>query len=202
MLFQHASSLYEDQYTPIIVNSLDTTTYPHQLNAFQSQHPQQTTTPVLYYNSTGPIPSMVDANIDAKIHCLHQHLKSSLNTSQTLPRRCSVGPIEGPAQTMINDGLGLPFTKAPKSVAQSKSNCSGSTVRKSQQGQQQSINLAFELSDNCGPLDSLPLLGSSECGGSNSTINTTTNIDQVNSGSNLKPHEICLVSIQTYAKRL
>lgn len=175
---QHTSAIYEDQYTPVIVNSLDAS-YQHHLSSVHQQSP-----PILYYNSASPMPPMLDGGVDSKVHYHQPHLKSSGtgNSSQTLPRRCSVGPLEGP-QANLDGGLYVSFTKAPKSglLAQTK-NYTGSGLQLKSAAQPQHVDCVEGV-------ENLPLLS-----GVIESTNSASG-DQANLTSSLRPHEICLVSV-------
>lgn len=169
--------MYESQYTPVIVNSIDGTYQSH----FSSVNQQGQ--PLLYYNpgsSSQMESSLMDPNkVPQHFHHSH-HLKSSPSASQTLPRRCSVGPLESNSQ--VPDGLYISFSKAPvnkgtvslqaKNYSSPMSNAKGAHVDC--------------LQTSSLPLESVPLLGpSSE--GNNGPLEQGTH-------SSPKPHEICLVS--------
>lgn len=171
--------MYESEYTPVIVNSIDGTYQPH----FSSVNEQGQ--PLLYYNtgSTSMEPSLVEPNKMLTSHHFHQphHLKSSSSpsASQTLPRRCSVGPLE--TNTQVPDGLYISFSKAPlnKAVNMQPKNYSSpmSTTKSAHLDCLQTSNL---------PVESVPLLGSNEM--------NNASLEQ-GSHSSPKPHEICLVSL-------
>lgn len=180
--------MYESQYTPVIVNSIDGTYQSHFSSVNQQGQPLQ-----LYYNagngsssSTSMEPSLVEPNKVLPPHLFHHHshhLKaSSSGASQTLPRRCSVGPLES-TNTQVPDGLYISFSKAP--------------VSKGVSSLQSAKNYSSPMSSNAKgahvdclqtatlPVESVPLLGPSEV--SNASLEQGTLPSP-------KPHEICLVS--------
>ena len=146
----------------MIVNSLDGT--------FQQ------TSPLLYYNPSTPMTSIVDPSLDPSKGHYHSHMKSPANSSQTLPRRCSVGPME-PTGSQANDGMYVSFSKAPKSSGPQANKVYTSPLAKA-------TGHVDCVQGGHGGVESVPLLVGNEAmaGGP----------DQANLP--LKPHEICLVS--------
>lgn len=208
--------MYESQYTPVIVNSIDPSYHQSHLGAVQNQHGQ----PLLYYNAGGSSSSstaatgnsspmgasllehgaaFVDANKTqtqghpSVFHHSH-HMKTSAQgaaASQTLPRRCSVGPLESTGNSTAVDGLYISFSKAPvKGVnLQAKNYSSPMTATK---GGSSHVD-CVQTSASSVPLESVPLLGpSSEQQANNGSL------DQQQQQGNLpspRPHQICLVSV-------
>lgn len=175
--------MYESEYTPVIVNSIDGTYQPH----FSSVNEQGQ--PLLYYNpgSTSIEPSLVEPNKMLASHHFHQphHLKSSSSpsASQTLPRRCSVGPLETNT-SQVPDGLYISFSKAPLNKAVNMQPKSYSSPMSTTKGAHVDCLQTSNL-----PVESVPLLGPNEM--------NNASLEQ-GSHSSPKPHEICLVSLDIF----